>query len=271
MVPIDRRAGVCLFLLAVASAPAAAKQPKQPAPRIPREILQPAPAPPGPPPPAPPPAESDGWPHTIESGYTVNCASEPGPGEVIVYRDRGFKGRCALLRPGFYPRHDNFLVGQDAISSLKVGSAVRLRAFEDTAYGGTFEIFAPGTRSAGIGELHDEISSLRVEPADRSANCDDLREGEVGLYHHPDFRGDCVVLPGKGSFVNADALGIRNDSVSSIRNNSRRTLYGYDHTEFDFLMLQLPPHSSDRKLVGDSGWLTVGFDDQMSSLQMVDP
>lgn len=120
MAHIDRSAGVCLFLLAItaASAPVEAKQPLKPAPVIPKEVLQPAPAPPSPPPQAPPKPESDGWPHTIMSGYPTQCSSEPGPDEVIVYRDRGFRGKCALLKPGFYPRHDNFLVGQDEISSL---------------------------------------------------------------------------------------------------------------------------------------------------------
>lgn len=103
---LDRTAGIGLFLLAVtaASAPVEAKNPALPGPTIPKDALEPVPLPP--PPPQPPPTqnppESNGWPHDIVSGYSTSCGREPGPNEVIVYKDRGFGGKCALLKPGFY-------------------------------------------------------------------------------------------------------------------------------------------------------------------------
>src|SRR5690606_23696772 len=48
-------------------------------------------------PPAPP--EPKGWPHAILTGKSTNCAREPLPQEVLVYRDGNFGGSCASLMP----------------------------------------------------------------------------------------------------------------------------------------------------------------------------
>lgn len=275
---IDRY-GFVLFLLAVtaASAPVAAKKPLQPVPEIPKEVLeQPAPQLPAPqpsqppqPPPAQSPPESEGWPHTVLSGYSTECSREPGRDEVIIYRDPGFSGKCALLKPGFYPRGENLLLGTDQISSLKVGSGVRLRAFEHPTYGGPWYVYAPGTRTAGLGNFNDRITSVRVEPGDRSQTCDDLREGEIALYHHPNFQGDCVVLPGNGSYSDNDAMGISTDSVSSIRNKSKRQLRGFMHPGFGVWVWTTRPHHEHEKLPQATS-SSRGSNDTFSSLQMVE-
>lgn len=152
---------------------------------------------------------------------------------------------------------------------MKVGSAVRLRVFEDTGYRGDWVVFGPRTRDAGIGNLHDAISSARVEPANRSQTCDDLKNGEIALYAHPQFRGDCVVLAGKGSYASADAMGIGNDTISSIRNNSKREIRGFRDTSFANLMFMGKSYSDDEKLAEDT-WGVDRADDSISSLQMLE-
>lgn len=216
----------------------------------------------------PPPPPQKGWPNLIQTGSDVNCQREPGPREVIVYRDGNFAGNCAVLAPGFYPFAANFLVGNDAISSVKVGSAVRARVFKDPVYAGEWNIYVPGTRTAGIGGFNDKISSMRVEPADRSANCDDLRDGEIALYENSSFRGDCVVLPGEGSYANAETMGIENDSISSIRNSSGKRMDTFWDPSFSRGSQQLPPHSEIKQL-SQGGFMTNGIDDDISSIQML--
>ncbi|MFY0533302.1 hypothetical protein [Nannocystis pusilla] len=125
----------------------------------------------------PPPPEVKGWPHSILTGATTNCARNPLPHEVLVYRDPNFTGQCAVLVAGFYPYAANLLVGNDAISAIKVGSAVRARIFKDPVFAGDWNAYAPGTMAAGLGGFNDKITSIRVEPANRSQLCDDLREG----------------------------------------------------------------------------------------------
>jgi hypothetical protein len=219
--------------------------------------------------PAPPP-EPKGWPHSIITGSSANCARNPGPTEVIVFRDGNFTGSCAVLTPGFYPFAANFLVGNDAITGIKVGSAVRARIYKDPVYAGDWKTYAPGTQTAGIGSFNDKISSMRVEPANRSQNCDDLREGEIALFENSWLAGDCVVLPGEGSYANAEAMGIENDSISSIRNNSARTMQVYWHPSFNLGAIQIPPHSR-KDTLPEGGWFTNGINDDISSIQMLAP
>jgi hypothetical protein len=213
-------------------------------------------------PPPPPP----GWPHTILTATSVDCAKNPAANEVIVATDENFGGACAALTPGFYPHSANLVVGNDAITSMKVGSAVRARVFTGYAYGAYWTIIPANTVSAWISP-NNSISSMRVEPADRSALCDDLREGEIALFEDSHFTGDCVVLPGDGSYASATAMGIENDSISSIRNNSSRRLVAFWHPGFDTAGFEVQPHSSASSLPSGS-WNTNGINDDISSIHM---
>jgi hypothetical protein len=208
-----------------------------------------------------------GWPHTILSATSTNCARNPYPNEVIVYRDPNFRGSCAALTPGFYPHAANLLVGNDAISSIKVGSAVRARAFKNPVYGGAWNAYAPGTLSGGLGSFNDTISSMRIEPANRRQTCDDLQEGEIALFENEAGQGDCVVLSGDDSYPIAESMGIENDSISSIRNNSSRKLVAFWHPGFSLAGFHVLPHSKVDKLP-KGGWFTNGINDDISSIQM---
>lgn len=214
--------------------------------------------------PAPP-----GWPHTIQSGRLVDCATEPAPSEVLVASDSNFRGRCAILTPGFYPNPGNLVVGNDAISSIKVGSAVRARGFASPQFADRWWIYPPGTRSGAI-IPNDVLSSFRIEPANRSALCDDLREGEIALFEDSYFYGDCVVLPANESYASPENMGIENDSISSIRNNSALKLVAFYDFGFSKAGIEIPPHTNKATLTGD-GWFTNGINDSISSVAMVSP
>lgn len=218
-------------------------------------------------PPTPPPPEPKGWPHSILTGKSTSCNREPGPQEVLVYRNGNFGGSCASLSPGFYPYAANFLVGNDAISSIKVGSQVRARVFKNSVYGGDWNAYAPDTRAGALGSFNDKISSIRVELASRSQLCDDLRDGEIALFENSHERGDCVVLPADESYANAESMGIENDSISSMRNFSGRRLIAFWHPSFDMGAVELPAYSKVDKLSA-GGWFTNGIDDDISSIQM---
>jgi hypothetical protein len=247
----DRRAGFVMLLLAVATGDASAAKtvtPKVPGtmPRIPAPL---------------------GWPHAILTANSGDCSREPGPNEVLVTRDGNFKGTCAVLTPGFYPFPSNLLVGNDSISSIKVGAAVRARAFTDQVSGGAWSVYMPGTRSAGLGDFNDKISSMRIEPADRSQTCDDLREGEIALFQHEFLAGDCVVLPGNESYANPETMGIGNDRISSVRNNSARRMITYWHQNFGVASEFIEAHTVFNAF-SRGGATTDGNDDDISSVQM---
>lgn len=214
-----------------------------------------------------------GWPHDIRFGKTEGCARNPFPLEVIVYEDPNFTGKCSILMPGFYPRDFQLLVRNDSISAIKVGQLVRARAFKNGEYGGAFTTYgASSTIPKLTSDWNDSISSMRVEMANRSQSCDDVRDGEVGLYESENFSGDCVVLPADGSYATGAQMGIENDSISSIWNNSSKELIAYNSASFNSMHgIRVPPRTKIAELGKDGGnWLfgTEGINDNISSFVM---
>jgi hypothetical protein len=134
-------------------------------------------------------------------------------------------------------------------------------------YAGNWSAYPAGTRSGGLGGFNDTITSMRVEPASRSQTCDDLRDGEIALYRNRYMEGDCVVLPGDTSYANAEVMGIANDSISSIHNNSARKMQIYWHANFTMGAQVIEPYRRVNGLSLD-GFMTDGIDDDTSSIQM---
>jgi hypothetical protein len=130
-------------------------------------------------------------------------------------------------------------------------------------------IYAPGTTLSGLGAFDDKITSMRIEPGNRKDTCDGLEEGEFALFENYGFTGDCVVLPANESFANASLMGIENDSISAIRNNSARKVNAHRDAGFGGGLWSVPPHSSVN-LPRDTT-LLIKMDDSISSVQTVDP
>jgi hypothetical protein len=140
--------------------------------------------------------------------------STPGPEEVYVYKNGNYAAPCKVLIPGFYPDYPNTGLDNDSISSLKVGSSVRVKAFRDARYASTSITFLalssiPDLTAYGF---NDAISSLRVEDASRSTTCSDYTPLEWKLSNS----NDCVVVTAGRSLANESEMGIRNDSLTSL-------------------------------------------------------
>jgi hypothetical protein len=213
-----------------------------------------------------------GWPHDIRSATATTCNRAPNADEVILYKDPTFGGACAAVTPGFYPYGTNLGIGNDAVRSIKVGSGVRARAFYDAGYAGQWTQYTPGMSLGTLGPTWDhQISSMRIEPGNRSAICDDLQEGEVALFEGWNGAGDCVVLPGEGNYPSADVMGIANDSVSGINNNSsNRMLLFWDQDFQRSAGPTIEPHTFMRWLPAAHG-NTATIDNNMSSMMMQEP
>jgi hypothetical protein len=148
------------------------------------------------------------------------CVGSPASNEVRVYVNANSGTPCAALYVGFYPFSGNqaggFGVANDSISSVLVGSGVRLRIFSDGEFGGNYRILTSGYYPGMPPDWNDTVSSIRVENAARSATCNDLQPGEYSLFRDPGFAGDCVVLRWGVGYNTAHEMGIANDSVSGI-------------------------------------------------------
>ena len=215
---------------------------------------------------------SKGWPHETRSATTTTCARTPNANEVIVYKDPNFGGACAVLTGGFYPYGTNLGIGNDAIRSMKVGSGMRARAFYDAGYAGQWTQYTPGTSLGTLGPTWDhQISSMRIEPGNRSSICDDLQEGEVALFEGWNGTGDCVVLPGDGAYPTADAMGIANDSISAANNNSALRMHLFFNQNFNMEAApNIEPHTFLRVFPMSHG-MSATIDNQCSSMLMQKP
>jgi hypothetical protein len=149
--------------------------------------------------------------------------SMPGMNEVFIFTDASFGGTCKALSEGFYPNPSPLMPGSfglpnDSISSIKVGGAVRARLFQAIVYGGNFVTIGAFSQLATMPSGWNEVvSSIRIESASRSSICDDLRPGEFALFRDSNFTGDCVVLFYTHFYAVPIAMGIANDSVTSVR------------------------------------------------------
>ncbi|GEM_PF-2662998 len=190
------------------------------------------------PPTSPVPTQEDA---TLVRNALADCSTDadgkPDAYTVWVYRDAPFQGTCKILLPGFYPSSSHFGIGNDAMSSIRIGAGVRARLFEHGGYGGASITVTSDTAYLGnFPSWNDVVSSMRVELANRSQSCSDVRSGEMALFQHAYYQGDCVVLPVKTwsglprTYADPGAMGIANDSISSLkyRSDFNRTAFFWD-------------------------------------------
>ncbi len=219
-----------------------------------------------------------GWPSKVLSATVLppsQCNRAAGPSEVIVYSLPSFGGTCATLVAGFYPRGESLGVGDDQIGSMKVGSAVRARAFFDPIYRGNVTAYVPGSNEAGLGPFNRKISSMRIEPGHRSVACSDLADNEIALFRDQSGMGDCVVLsgdynphdhrtgaPAAPAYPTAETMGIADDGISSARNNSAGNLVCYADQNFSGRGVTFPAHSRVTDLPAEGPW---SLNDRISS------
>ncbi|HEX7667218.1 MAG TPA: hypothetical protein VF407_21955, partial [Polyangiaceae bacterium] len=215
----------------------------------------------------PPPAQL-GWPHTsLVAASSTKCGTTPAPNEVLIGTsdEKGNAVGCLSLAPGFYPSSEA-VAKQWWVSSLRVGSAVRARAFRHEEYGqqdhAGFRVYAPNSviSIASSDKESQAIMSMRVEPANRSMTCDDVKPGEIALFEGWDRTGDCVVLPAD-NYPTAVSMGIANDSISGVNNQTDKRAIFFKDMSFVGLGTTVGAHTKLDRFSKD-------FDNQASSLQM---
>jgi hypothetical protein len=209
----------------------------------------------------------------VVNGPAPPCVGDtPGPYQVFIYRDSSYRKECRALSPGFYPTDGTLALPHDSISSFKVGSMVRFRAFRDDVFGGSHAYWGPNTNFAALGSWDDAIGSARVEYASRRAECDDLHEGEFALFEDSNFKGDCVVLSASYNYPTPQDMGFEDDSVSSIDNHSGAYVSAMADPWYNGFQGQTVPPYSLANMKGDSSCflgvcIVKGMNDEASSIQ----
>jgi hypothetical protein len=148
-------------------------------------------------------------------GSPVWAACDPGPGQAAFFMDANFGGLCVVKDIGEYPNSGDIGLPNDSISSVRVGSNAQAVVCKDAGFQGdcvllrTGVVFLNGDR---VG--NDQVSSAKVQ-ASGTLECVP-GSNQVAFFEHADFLAPCVVKD-PGVYDSSTAIGLPNDSISSIR------------------------------------------------------
>lgn len=149
---------------------------------------------------------------------------------IEVYGDANYQGKSQTFGVGKYDVKDLNVVGNDAISSIKVHGDVEVVAYEDGGFQGA-SIIVRGDAN-GLADWNDRISSLEVRPVTVSGAAD-----KVVVYSDACFHGRSQELA-VGEYDTKD-LTVGNDAISSIRIPKGLRVVVYEDSGFKGHSLEL--------------------------------
>ncbi len=139
----------------------------------------------------------------------------PQQSQVAFFRDGDFKGPCSVRGIGEYPKATNIGLANDSISSIKLGLNVQLVLCRDSQFNGDCQLFTRSDSNLGNEKIgNNKVSSAKIQTRG-DLECEP-GEGEVAFFKHSDYLGKCVVKQ-RGNYKNSKEIGLKNDSISSIR------------------------------------------------------
>jgi hypothetical protein len=157
----------------------------------------------------------------------TNCGT-PGIHQAIVWKDNNFSGTCDLLDIGSYPYFvvNGMPVGNDNISSVSVGSDVKVTLYENDLPGTGPGDWLPLITSPSVlanFNFNDKTSAIRVE---LRTTCPNPKADQVVVWHDFNFSGNCDVLDFgfPVTFAKMAGLSVGNDQVSSIKCGTGRAV-----------------------------------------------
>lgn len=137
------------------------------------------------------------------------------PNQVAFFTHANYRGACAIRAIGDYPSSDAIGLPNDSISSIRVGSDAQVVLCKHDNFQGDCirrdsDVSFLKDRQVG----NDAVSSAKVQlrgfgeciPGDDQAS----------FFTNANFLGDCVVKT-IGDYANSSAIGLPNDSISSVR------------------------------------------------------
>jgi hypothetical protein len=146
------------------------------------------------------------------AGSSTNCT--PATNQVAFFRDVNFAGPCEVRSIGAYATSDAIGLPNDSISSFRVGSAAQVIVCKDVNFGGDCQLFKTSLSSmSGQRIANDSISSARIE----SLGTQDCAPGteQVAFFMHANYVQPCSIR-GLGTYTDSNAIGLPNDSMSSV-------------------------------------------------------
>lgn len=174
----------------------------------------------------------------------------PGPYQVIIYELSNFEGKSYIMDAADY--HDLNQYGyNDFISSIKIGSSVKVTIYSDWYFEGSSEVLQGNTKYLNNIVKDNTISSIKIQAMPKS--------NQVVLFENMNYAGKYLVLD-IGEYTNLETYGF-NDITTSVYVGSNVSVTLYENSNFDGKSEKLL--GSDDCLVGN-----VMENDMVSSLKV---
>jgi hypothetical protein len=163
--------------------------------------------------------------------YAARCDTLKS-GQAAFFEHGKYNGACTVRQLGRYSNSKGIGIGNDKISSIKVGPHTQVKLCRDNNFKGGCITYTKNTPS--IGKMNDKTSSAIIEKVlpkkNTSVSCKPNAD-QVAVYEHVDYKGACAVL-GVGNYKNSSEIGIANDTISSVLVGKNVAIVGYNHTGF---------------------------------------
>ena len=149
----------------------------------------------------------------------VGCT--PGQYQAAVFVDSSYGGACVVKGVGEYLSPEAIGLPNDSVSSIKVGSGANVRLCENANLTSPcFYYSADDDRLGYFDSLGDNtLSSMKVEGGGPTTGCVP-GEREVAFFVDENYQGTCIIR-GVGRYDDPAALGLPNDTISSVRLGAR--------------------------------------------------
>ena len=148
-------------------------------------------------------------------GPRANAACTPGANQVAFFTDANYKGSCVVKGLGNYASAGAIGLPNDSISSVQLGPNAQAVVCKDNNFQGDCILISSSVSFLNNSRVgNDEVSSAKVQ----TTGTTECMPGnnQVSFYTNADYLGACVVK-GIGDYPSADAIGLPNDSISSVR------------------------------------------------------
>jgi hypothetical protein len=163
--------------------------------------------------------------------FAANCDTLK-PGQAAFFEHSKYRGACVVRNIGRYSNSQGIGIGNDKISSIKVGPSTQLKLCKDNNFKGGCSTWTKST--ASLGWWNDKTSSAIIEKIlpkkDTSVQCRP-NDNQVAVFEHVDYKGACSVL-GVGNYNNSSQIGVANDTISSVLVGRNVAIVGYKNTNF---------------------------------------
>lgn len=177
---------------------------------------------------------------------------------VQLFKDTNFRGKSETVYIGESSRMPS-RIGNDNLSSIKVGEGVYIRLYEHTGFRGKEIVLFQGDYNSLPG-WNDKISSYKI--IKHNPKIFPL----VEFFEHTNFQGYNQRLAGTGKVTEFDQPFFRNDDISSLKVPAGVTVTLYEHTGFrgDSLQFNGGDNGQTFAHLGDYGW-----NDKVSSVKIL--